>query len=320
MKAAVLHALGETPRYEEFADPMAQANEEVAEVKAASLKNLDRGRARGVHYDSHPQLPAIPGVDGVAVLPDGTRVYCGGLRPPYGMMAERAPIGTRFRFPVPDDVDDATAAALPNAGMSSWLPLAYRAKLQPGEAVLVMGATGVSGKLAVRIAKHLGAGRVVAAGRNEAALEALLDHGADAIIPLRQGPEDLVRAFHAAKGEGYDVVLDYLWGPPMEALLHALTGHDLHAAPHRTRIVQIGEMAGPTIQLRGGTLRSSAIELMGSGGGSMSPAALAETFPQLFALAAQGILTVDTEVVPLRDVQAVWDRPTDSGRRVVFVP
>jgi len=320
MKAAVLHALGEAPRYADFADPVAGENETIVEVKAASLKNIDRGRARGSHYDNYAQLPTIVGVDGLAVLPDGTRVYCGMPRAPYGIMAERAPIGQRYRFPVPDGVDDATAAALPNAGMSGWLALTERAKLQAGETVLVMGATGVSGKLAVRIAKHLGASRVVAAGRNEKVLEELLDHGADAIIPLKQEREKLVHAFHEQKGEGYDVVLDYLWGQPMEALLYALTGHDLHAKPHRTRIVQIGEMAGSSISLNGGVLRSSAIELMGSGGGSVSPSAMAAMFPKLFALAAQGILTVDTDVVPLSDVQAAWDRPVDSGRRVVFVP
>jgi NADPH2:quinone reductase len=106
----------------------------------------------------------------------------------------------------------------------------------------------------------------------------------------------------------------------METLLYALTGHDLHAGPHRTRIVQIGEMAGSSIALHGGVLRSSAIELMGSGGGSVSPSALAEVFPKLFALAAQGILTIGTEVAPLSDVHAAWDRTPEAGRRVVFVP
>jgi NADPH2:quinone reductase len=320
MKAAVLHAFGEAPRYADFADPVAGDNETIVEVKAASLKNIDRGRARGTHYDVHAQLPAIVGVDGVALLPDGGRVYCGMPRTPYGMMAESAPIGTRYCFPVPDGVDDATAAALPNAAMSGWLALTERAKFQAGETVLVMGATGVSGKLAVRIAKHLGAARVVAAGRNVKVLEELLDQGADAIIPLKQEREELVRAFNTQKSEGYDVVLDYLWGPPMETLLYALTGHDLHARPHRTRIVQIGEMAGSSIALHGGVLRSSAIELMGSGGGSISPSALAEVFPKLFALAAQGSLTIDTDVVPLSDVEAAWDRPVSGGGRMVFVP
>ncbi|MGB3870438.1 MAG: zinc-binding alcohol dehydrogenase family protein [Flavobacteriales bacterium] len=320
MKAAVLHAFGEAPRYEEFAEPVAQENEEVLEVKAASLKNIDRGLARGAHYDSHSQLPTIVGVDGLAVMSGGTRVYCGAPHAPYGMMAERVPIGKRYRFPVPDGVDDATAAALPNAAMSGWLALSERAELLAGETVLVMGATGVSGKLAVRIAKHLGAGRVVAAGRNVKVLEQLWDHGADAILPLQEEPERMSRAFLAEKGDGYDVVLDYIWGAPMEVLLHALTGHDLEGAPYRTRIVQVGDMAGRSIQLAAGTLRSSAIELMGSGGGSVSPSAMAAVIPKIFALAEQGILTIDTEVLPLSDVQAAWDRPLQSGRRIVFVP
>src|SRR6266851_3126258 len=186
MKAAVLHTLGKLPRFEEFPEPTPEKGEVIVQVKAASLNNISKARASGSHYDSYSQLPAVCGVDGVGLLDDGTRVYCGGCRPPYGMMAERTVVSRSWCVPIPDGVDDLTAAALPNAALSSWLPLAFRAQIQTGETVLVLGATGVSGKLAVQIARHLGAGRVVAAGRNEQILQTLASLGADATIALDQ--------------------------------------------------------------------------------------------------------------------------------------
>src|SRR5499425_3534184 len=195
MKAAVLHTLGNPPRYEDFPDPQPGQNEVVVHVKAASLKNIDKAMASGSHYDSHRELPVVSGVDGVGVLDDGTRVFCGGPRSPYGMMAEQTVVSRARCLPVPDDVDDNTAAALPNPALSSWLPLVWRAELKQGETVLILGATGVAGKLAIQIAKHLGAGRVVAAGRNEQVLKTLNDLGADATIHLDRPDKELAEAF-----------------------------------------------------------------------------------------------------------------------------
>ena len=321
MKAAVLNALGEAPRYEDFAEPMPDKDEALVRVRAASLKNSDRMMADGSHYDSFRQLPAVVGLDGVGVLEDGTRVYCGAPRAPFGTMAETTVVPRAFCLPVPDAVDDLTAAAVPNPAMSSWLSLAWRAKLQPGETVLVLGATGVAGRLAVQVARHLGAGRVVGAGRNAEALAALAGLGADATIRLEGSDAELEKAFAGQAGDGgYDVVLDYLWGRPTEALVAALTGHDLMAKPTRTRLVQVGEMAGPVLRLPAEALRSSGLEVMGSGGGSIPPAAIFETFPRLWELAAKGGLRVDVEPVPLADVQAAWQRSDLGGRRLVLVP
>src|SRR5262249_57843365 len=175
MKAAVLRALGRPPRCEEFPDPQAGEGEVLVHVKAASLKNVDKMMAGGSHYDRIAKLPCVCGVDGVGLLDDGSRVYCGGARPPYGMMAERTVVARAWCLPVPEQVDDVTAAALPNPALSAWLALVWRAQLRPGESVLVLGATGVAGQLAVQIAKHLGAERVVAAGRNRRGLATL--HG-----------------------------------------------------------------------------------------------------------------------------------------------
>lgn len=321
MKAAVLHALGESPRFEEFADPQAGEGEVVVRVKAASLKNVEKMMARGAHYDHLRQLPCVCGVDGVAVLDDGTRVFCGGARPPYGLMAERAVVSRAWCLPVPETVDDLAAAALPNPAVSAWLALVWRAQLRPGETVLILGATGVAGQLAVQIAKLRGAERVVAAGRNRRVLATLPGLGADATLPLDGTDDELTRAFvREAGSKGFDIVLDYVWGHPTEVLLETLTRHDLKSVASRTRLVQIGEMAGSTIALPAAALRSSGLELYGAGGGSVPHQAIFEAFPQIWGLAADGRLRIATEPVPLADVERAWQRRDLDGRRLVIVP
>ncbi len=322
MKAAVLYKLGDLPRFDDFPEPEARENEALVRVSAASLKNSDRMMASGSHYDSHSQLPVVCGVDGVGVLEDGTRVFCGGPRPPLGMMAERTVVSRMRCMPLPDNVSDEVAAALPNPALSSWLPLLWRAQLKPGETVLVMGATGVAGKLAVQIAKHLGAGRVVAAGRNSDILESLYQLGADAVISLALPDEKLRDAFtQEIRSKHIDVVLDYLWGHPTEVLLDALTGHDTLAVSTRVRLIEIGEMAAPIVALRAETLRSSGVEIYGSGGGGIiPPQKIFESIPQLWSLAADGKIQMDIERVPLADVASVWARQDSKGRRIVLVP
>ena len=186
MHAAVLHATGTVPRYEEFPEPeiVDKDGEVLVHVDAASLKPVDKQLAAGSHYASRGAFPRVCGSDGVGHLDGGQRVFFGGPRPPHGAMAQRTVVPRAFTFPIPENLDNETAAALPNPGISAWLSLAYRAKLLPGENVLVLGATGITGKLAVKIAKLLGAARVVAAGRNQQALNTLRDLGADATISL----------------------------------------------------------------------------------------------------------------------------------------
>ncbi len=322
MKAAVLHALGQPPRFEEFSDPQPGQDEVIIHVKAASLKSIDKAMAKGSHYDSYRQLPVICGVDGVGVLDDGQRVFSGGSRPPYGMMAEQAIVSRAFCLPVPDGLDDSIAAALPNPALSSWLPLVWRAGLKPGETVLILGATGVSGKLAIQIAKHLGAGRVVTVGRNAQVLETLPNLGADATISLAQSDQDLYAAFVGeASQKKFDIILDYLWGHPTEILLDALTGHDVMAESSSIRLIEIGEAVGPRISLSAAALRSSGLEIYGSGGGGSIPrTAIFETFPKVLALAAEGKLHIDIESIPLADVESAWQRNDLPGRRIVFIP
>src|SRR5438105_3797076 len=171
---------------------------------------VDNPRAtRTSPIPERPRAKCWCGVDGVGLLDDGARLYCGGARPPYGMMAERTVVSRRWCVPVPEQVDDVTAAALPNPALSAWLSLIWRARLQPGETVLILGATGVAGQLAVQIAKHLGAERVVAAGRNRRVLTTLRDLGADATIALDLSDQDLTAAFIREAGpKRFDVVLD----------------------------------------------------------------------------------------------------------------
>ncbi len=319
MKAAVLHELGKLPRCEEFADPVAREDEVVVEVRAAALKPIDRQLANGSHYASAQNLPMVCGTDGVGVLEDGSRVFFAGPRPPYGTMAERTVASKSRYFVLPDSVDDITAAALFNPGLSAWGALAWRAQLAAGESVLILGATGVTGKLAIQTAKLLGARRVVAAGRNEAVLNTLHDLGADATIRLGQSSEELSDNFaREAREGGFDVVIDFLWGAPTEALLAALTRNDFQSAASRTRLIEVGESAGKTISLPAAVLRSSRLEILGAGSGSAvaSPEMWGEAIRKLLANVASGKIRIETERVGLQDVEEAWSRET-HGRRVV---
>src|SRR5215471_14564259 len=215
MRAAVVHELGIAPRCDEFPAPVARDDEVIVQVHAASLKPVDRQLASGSHYATPRDVPFICGTDGVGHLSDGQRVFFGGCRPPYGAMAEQTVVPKAFVFSVPDDLNDELGAALPNPGVSAWLALTFRAKLAPGENVLILGATGVTGRLAVRIAKLLGAVRVVAAGRNQEVLSTLRKLGADATIGLDLPTPELHDAFVREAGQtGFQVVLDYVWGRP----------------------------------------------------------------------------------------------------------
>ena len=319
MRAAVLRELAKPPRVEEFSEPTPSDGEVLIQVCAAALKSVDKQMAAGTHYASPSEFPVICGTDGVGRLEDGTRVFFGGRRRPYGTMAQRAVAKRALCFPIPEDLDNITAAAIPNPGLSAWLSLKHLAKLAEGENVLILGATGVAGKLAVQIARILGAGRVVAAGRNEQALKTLSALGADATIRLNQPHEELIQAFRrAAAQKRFDVVIDYLWGQPTEALLSAITTSDFAAAGSQTRLVEVGESAGPTIRLPASVLRSTALTILGTAG--IPPwDVLTIAFQQVMDYAARRKLRIDTEPVPLAEISQAWERRT-SGCRLVVIP
>lgn len=321
MKAAVVRTLGEPPRYEEFEDPVAGEGEALVRVSAAAITNIARARAAGTHYSRHEVLPAVPGIDGVGRTEDGTRVYLAAPRAPFGTMAEYAPALRARLAPVPDALDDITAAALPNPGVSAWLALSHRARLREGETVLVLGATGVTGRLAVQSAKLQGAGRVVAAGRDPASLARLAELGADATVRIDDPTTDLADALAEATGDaGVDVVIDYLWGAPTEAFVRSVIRGDLSPADGAVRLVQVGEMAGAEIRLPAAALRSSGLEIIGLGTGTLpDPKVLGTAFERVIAAASSGDLSIDTEAVPLSDVTEAWDR-NGRGTRLVLVP
>ncbi|MGO9901794.1 MAG: hypothetical protein ACLP0J_19390 [Solirubrobacteraceae bacterium] len=171
MKAAVLHKLGEVPRYVDSPEPVAGDGEVLVEVKAVAAENVDKAVAAGTHFAAsqfHPNLPAIVGFDGIRTLPDGTLVGFSQPRPPYGALAERTVVPVANTIPAPDGIDPATAVVLSSAVTGFAIKTA--AGFTPGETVLIQGATGVAGRLAVQVARLLGAGRVVATGRDEDAL------------------------------------------------------------------------------------------------------------------------------------------------------
>jgi NADPH:quinone reductase-like Zn-dependent oxidoreductase len=319
MNAAVLHASGTSPRCEQFPEPVAADGEVIVHVHAASLKPVDKQLAGGSHYASAREFPVVCGTDGVGHLSDGQRVFFGGSRAPYGAMAQRTVAPKVFTFPVPDEVDDETAAALPNPGVSAWLSLAFRAQLAPGENVLILGATGVTGKLAVKIAKLLGARRVVAAGRNQQVLSTLPALGADAIIQLDAPPADIHQAFvRESRDGGFQVVIDYVWGHPAEAFLAAITRKEFAAMACETRYVQVGDTAGPTISLPAAVLRSTPLTILGTAG--IPPREiLADALQHVMEHAAKGDLRIDTERVPLADIESAWQRDQLS-RRLVIIP
>ena len=320
MNAAVVSAFERPPRYTTFADPVAGEGEKLVSVSAAGLHPIVKALAKGTHYGSTGELPFIAGVDGVGKLEDGTRVYFGIARSPFGTFAERALAASWMCLPLPEAVDDVTAAGIANPVMSSWAALTARAKFVAGESVLILGATGVAGQLAVQVAKRLGARRIIAAGRNPRALEKLKSLGADAVISLEQDPALLICALRTEIADaGVDIVLDYLWGQPAELALQAISQKGLRKTAARIRFVQIGESAGKTISLPAATLRSSGLELLGSGFGSASLDQIRQALAEFFQVAAKEPFQFHTKAAPLRDVESLWDS-AEEGTRLVFQP
>jgi|SRR5690242_6081486 len=319
MNAAVLRTLGSPPKFDHFPDPAASEGEVIVRVRAASLKPVDKQIADGSHYAGPRELPVVCGIDGVGTLQSGERVFFGGPRRPFGAMAELTVVRRVQCFDVPAQLDDATAAALPNPAVSAWLSLAHRARLARGENVLILGATGVTGKLAVQIAKILGAARVVAAGRNAEVLRSLPALGADATISLGLPERELQQIIaREAQSPGIHVILDYLWGQPAETVLAALTQSEFAQITHETRWVQAGESAGPAIQLPAAVLRSRALTITGTAG-IPAPEILIAALREVLQRGAAGELRVDVDRVPLRDVEKIWNQHA-PGRRVVLIP
>ena len=317
MKCAIVSDFNEAPHWGQMAPPTADPSEMLVRVHATALSQLTRSQASGRHYAGSTSLPLIPGVDGVGTLPNGQRVYFSFPRPPFGAMAELVPVASGNYVPVPDEVDDATAAVVSNPGISSWAALTERAKFRAGEVVLINGATGVSGRLAVQIAKYLRAGAIIATARSAQSVADLEALGANVVVPLDLPEDELTSRFsNLHRYYGVDIVLDYLWGKPAEILLASFGGSGDGDAERRVRYVQIGSVAGANINLAGGILRSSGLEVLGSGLGSVARSTMVQCAQGVLGAAAQGALTVSSLTVPLSEVDAHWN--VTAGPRVVF--
>jgi len=315
MKAAVVRSFDAPPRYEAFELPALGEDDVRVDVLAAGLHPRVKSGASGSHYADERVLPMIPGIDAVGRLPDGQLVYCVVHDTPYGTMAEQVVADRRRCVPLPDGTDPAAIAAAMNPAMSSWLALKLRAPIQQGQSVFVLGATGNAGRMALQVAKLLGAGRVIGAGREVSRLESA---GADEVVSLVGDPDSVAAALGKAAGE-CDIVLDYVWGKPAADAMVAL----LTARRDRSRAldwVQIGSVAGPTLELPSAALRSTNLRIMGSGQGSVSTRAIVGELPQLAAEIVAGRIPVDVLRVPLAEVERAWNAPVPAGRRVVFTP
>jgi len=315
MRAALIDELGRPPRPAE--PPDAEGEGALVEILAAPLNPIDIAVGAGKFFGGHPELPFVPGCEGVGRIRGGdgglVYIFSDGLGlSRNGAIAELARSGSVEPIPVPGGADPAVAAALGIAGLAGWLPFAWRAPLRGGETVLVLGATGTVGVVAVQAARLLGAGRVVAAGRDAARLERAREAGADAVVPL-EGDGLAERLKEACGGEGPSYVFDPLWGAPLLAALQA-------AAP-RARVVNLGQSAGAEAAVTSAAVRGKLLELYGHTNFGVPRQELAEQYHRLVSHAVAGRLTVDVERVSLDDVGAAWGRQAEgASRKLVVIP
>ena len=311
MRAAVVHQPGATPVLEEFADPRPGPGVSVGTLLAASLNPLDLVFVNDRFPIRPLQPPCVAGYEAVVQLPDGTRWYAASAPSPYGALAELVPVPDSSGFPVPPGLDPALAAAIGVAGLAGWLALDHSAHLRPGETVLVLGAGGAAGRLTMQSARALGAGLVVGAARGKS-LARLTDLGADAVVDLAD-EETTVAGLAAAAPGGYDVIVDYLWGP---AAPHAMDHATLGA-----RYVQVGNSAAPAATISGAALRNKQITLIGHGLFATSLDARRAAYAQLAAHALDGKITVDMEQTRLEDIGDTWEQlKSGAPRKLVVTP
>ncbi len=312
MKAALIREVGAAPEVGEAAEPSGEA----IEVLAAPINPIDLAVSRGILATGHPELPYVPGCEAVGSAADGRMVWIfgGSLgRTSPGAIAERAPVGDAHAIEVPEGADPALAAGLGIAGLAGWLPFAWRAPLRGGENVLVLGATGSVGLVAVQTAKLLGAARVVAAGRSSAGLARAAECGADETLRLDE-VGDLVQAFKGAfGGDGPSYVFDPLWGEPAAAAVKA-------AVPRAT-VVNLGQSAGATAELASADVRFKSLSILGHTNFAVPPDELAEHYRRLVSHAVAGDIRFDVERVPLDSVADAWRRQAEgAGTKLVVVP
>ncbi|WP_214408980.1 quinone oxidoreductase family protein [Sphaerisporangium fuscum] len=308
MRAAVIPASDAPPVCREHPDPAPRHGDElVVEVLAAGLHHLTRAKANGSHYSSDGVYPLVPGVDGVVRDEEGNLRYVVLDDTPLGTFAERTLIDPRRSVILPDGIDPVRIAAAMNPAMSSWVALRRRVDFHAGRRVLVLGATGNAGRMAIQIAKLFGAAQVIAAGRDTTRLRTLTALGADETITFDQ----------IGRAADVDVVIDYVWGEPAAgAMIPMLTARADRAAP--LTWIQIGSIAGPTAPIPSAALRSARLQIVGSGIGSVPARDFLAELPELASAVAAGAIDVRARAVPLARVAEAWTAETDD--RVVLVP
>ncbi|HUQ23853.1 MAG TPA: zinc-binding dehydrogenase [Gaiellaceae bacterium] len=310
MRAALIAELGGLPELAERPEPSGEA---IYEIAAVSLNPIDVNVGAGRYFGGHPDFPYVPGSEGVGRAEDGTRVYLFGdglgvARD--GLLAERAAAPAALGIPLPDGVSDEIAASCGIAGMAGWMPVAWRAPVRKDDRVLVLGATGTVGLVALQAAKLLGAERVVAAGRNPERLERAAELGADATVSLDE--EDLVGAFkEAAGGDGPTHIVDTLWGPPAAAAIQS-------AAPG-WRLVQIGQSAGAEVALASASIRGKMGEIYGFTDFAVPKDEFREQYLRLAAHAAAGAIVLDIVSYPLEQIAEAWQRQADGAAAKLVV-
>jgi len=316
MKAAVVSSFDSAPRYQDFPSPAAAGEDEMlVDVLAAGLHPRVRSQADGSHYTSTDELPLVPGVDGVGRGPDGRLRYFVLPDTAMGAMAEQTVIDPRRSIVLPEGTDPVAVAAAMNPAMSSWVALRQRVSFQAGQDVLVLGATGNAGQMAVQIAKHLGADQIVAAGRDGDRLAALPALGATATVTL--GASDTANRLAKAAAD-VDVVLDYLWGPPTtDAMVAIVTNRADRSQP--LTWIEIGSVAGRTAEIPSAALRAARLQLVGSGQGSVSTREYLAELDILAQEIAAGTISIDARAVPLAQVEEAW-AATGAKHRIVLVP
>jgi len=319
MHAAVVTTFDSAPRYQEFPAPVpADEDEMLVDVLAAGLHPRVRSQANGSHYTSTDELPLVPGIDGVGRGPDGRLRYFILPDTTMGAMAEQTVIDIRRSVVLPDSTDPVAVAAAMNPAMSSWVALRQRVPFQPGQDVLVLGATGSAGQLAVQIARLLGAKNVIAAGRDAGRLAALIALGATATVRLAGDAGETADRMGQAAAD-VDVVIDYLWGEPAAAAMIAVVTNRADRGRPLSWI-QIGSVAGPTAPIPSAALRAARLQIVGSGQGSVSPREYVAELPALAEAITAGALDVDARAVPLADVEQAWAAAADARQRIVLTP
>lgn len=321
MHAAVVSSFDTAPRFATWPEPAATHPDElVVDVLAAGLHPRVRSQADGSHYTATSELPIVPGVDGVGRDADGQLRYFLLEDTALGSMAERTVIDRRRSIVLPDDTRESDApaiAAAMNPAMSSWVALRQRIDPRPGQRVLVLGATGSAGRMAVRIATLFGASEIVAAGRDPERLAALPALGATSTVSL-VGDPDAVAARLGAAAADVDVVLDYVWGATTAAAMVAVVTARTDRGRPLTWI-EIGSVGGSTATIPSAALRAARLQIVGSGQGSVPTGQFLAELPEIAGAVVRGDLAVDAETVPLADVERAWSAAA-TDRRIVLVP